>query len=402
MWFTLVRIVAISLGLISTYPVTAYDGTCGSPAEVADLPARHWCEVPNSRLRSAEKRPQDYPDWNGSQSFQYESFQRVQGVFALVGSWNSAAFDSRRNRLLTFGGGHNDYGGNEIYAFDLRSLRWTRVSDPTAFPSRHPEFQNSDGTPVSRHTYGGLEYISHLDEMFVYDGAPDHGPGTCGVSGTWTFDLDAREQQGSYQPGQWNLRTSSGEPPGACDNTSAYDPVTERLFFYARDGWWAFEFASNQWIRVNTDGRTSEQVNVAIDPVARRLVAVGGGQFIAWDLTNVSLPRVSIGAGGSISGTDDPGVAFDLSTNQLIAWRGGTTVHALSPQSMSWSSIQADSGNSVNPGSVTASGGVFGRFRYSRDFNVFMYVDSVDKNVFLYRLSDGQPVNIPRPPTIVP
>ena len=41
---------------------------------------------------------------------------------AITGAWNGAALDTKRNRLLVTGGGHLDYAGNEIYAFDFGTL----------------------------------------------------------------------------------------------------------------------------------------------------------------------------------------------------------------------------------------------------------------------------------------
>src|SRR5688572_16140026 len=93
--------------LLSAYFVPsnafAYDGFCRTADDVAELPPRHWCEVPSSQLRSAEKRPNQFPDWNGSSSAQYNSFQRVGGVGAVTDAWGGAAFDTKRNCLLVFG-----------------------------------------------------------------------------------------------------------------------------------------------------------------------------------------------------------------------------------------------------------------------------------------------------------
>ena len=50
-----------------------------------------------------------------------------------ITAWTGAAFDKRRQRLLVSGGGHNDYGGNEVYAFSLMDLKWLRLTDPIAF-----------------------------------------------------------------------------------------------------------------------------------------------------------------------------------------------------------------------------------------------------------------------------
>ena len=90
-----------------------HSGLCRTPEDVASLPAGHWCMVPDSRASSVEKRPESWDDFDGASSAKYDSYQRVMGFRAITRAWGGGAFDTRRDRLLLFGGGHNDYGGNE-------------------------------------------------------------------------------------------------------------------------------------------------------------------------------------------------------------------------------------------------------------------------------------------------
>jgi len=46
-------------------------------------------------------------------------------------AWSGGAFDTTRDRLVVWGGGHADYPGNELYVFDLGTLRWQRLTDPS-------------------------------------------------------------------------------------------------------------------------------------------------------------------------------------------------------------------------------------------------------------------------------
>ncbi len=67
------------------------------PQALKELKPGHWYEVPDSRIRPHVPKPT--PPGNPK---------------AIITAWNSGAYDSRRQRLLVTGGGHNDYGGNEI------------------------------------------------------------------------------------------------------------------------------------------------------------------------------------------------------------------------------------------------------------------------------------------------
>ena len=48
----------------------------------------------------------------------------------IVEAWSSAVFDTKRNRLIVYGSGHNDYYGNEIDAVNLISNSIQRLNDP--------------------------------------------------------------------------------------------------------------------------------------------------------------------------------------------------------------------------------------------------------------------------------
>ncbi len=76
----------------------------------------------------------------------------VQGPLAIMSTWGGAAFDTKRNIFLVTGGGHNDYGGNEVYHFRLDTLRWERATDPSPMRSiGNGQFEIADGSeaPIS-------------------------------------------------------------------------------------------------------------------------------------------------------------------------------------------------------------------------------------------------------------
>lgn len=375
------------LAIAAASAASAYDGVCESREELAELPAGTWCAFADTELRSVEKLPSDYADYDGSTSAAYESYQRVVGVRAVTGAWNSGAFDTRRNRLLVSGGGHNDYGGNEVYAFSLETLTWQRLTDPTPFPNRHPESENDDGTPISRHTYGGQLYLPSQDGLFLFGGAPDHGPGACGVAGAWQLSLEQVEEDG-YQPPDWRRMPDNDEPTTACDDVAVLDPFRGRVIYRTLSGWYGLDLASEEWSRINDAARGNRFMSMVLDPSRDLVVLVGGGQTTLRDLRDPTLSRVSrpITGATEIHERERPGLVFDRVSGYVIAWHGGTEVYAFDPGSANWTKVDASSQNAFDPGEVTTAGGVFGRFAYSEVDDIFLYVNSVNQDVRAYRL----------------
>ena len=79
-----------------------------------------WYQVPNTSLH-----PLCPPDGYGGSGYAF--FTYCPGVTT---AWNSGVMDTKRNRLIVWGGGHNDYAGNEVYAIDLNSLTSSRLTNP--------------------------------------------------------------------------------------------------------------------------------------------------------------------------------------------------------------------------------------------------------------------------------
>ena len=75
-----------------------------------------WYELPNTKLRPVCATE---PSLRGS-----------TGCAAVIDAWNSGVFDTKRNRLILWGGGHADYYGNELYALNLEKFTVERLTEP--------------------------------------------------------------------------------------------------------------------------------------------------------------------------------------------------------------------------------------------------------------------------------
>ncbi len=50
---------------------------------------------------------------------------------SIIAAWSSFAWDSNRGDLILWGGGHANYGGNEVYRWHGTTQLWERASVPS-------------------------------------------------------------------------------------------------------------------------------------------------------------------------------------------------------------------------------------------------------------------------------
>ena len=93
------------------------------------------------------------------------------GPESIMIAWGGGIYDTLRNRLMVWGGGHGDYPGNEIYAFNVNTFAWTRLTNPSPVNSDNNSEYTADGLPTSRHTYSSLAYMANVDRMFARGGS---------------------------------------------------------------------------------------------------------------------------------------------------------------------------------------------------------------------------------------
>jgi hypothetical protein len=339
---------------------------CGQSV-IADAPANSWIEVPNTMLRAVVPQEDEFPGTWG-----------VCGPRSVIDAWSGAALDTKRSRLLVFGGGHADYGGNELYAFDIPRLEWQRLTDPFPNPQDDSTDQNPDGTPQSRHTYGGLSYLSHNDRFFALGGAV-YRSGNSVCDKVWTFDL-ANER--------WERDTTAAPFRPAYDCTCAYDPETGTLWYCNYDGGsWAQVWGYNtdrEWRRLPTE-EDRGYAGVALDTRRGRLVVLSEGIIKAYDVRGDSPVETWDTTGGDdFLRQRQVGFEYDPVADRLVGW-SRDRVYVLDPESKTWT---------VNnpPGAPEPSeNGTYGRWRYVRSVNAYILVTGIDENVHFYKLTPGVP-----------
>jgi hypothetical protein len=388
-----IRQAAATASLVSCaiFPVILCSGVGKRTAEIrtADLPQANafplisespgWTDVPNATLQSV--CPPNTAD--------YAFSNRCSGI---VRAWSGGVADTKRNRLVVWGGGHNDYFGNELYAFDLATLKLSRLNDPSV-PTPLCQGMYADGRPAARHTYGGIAYVEHLDKMFVFGGYTACPSG--GAQGdTWLLDF-ATLASGGGNPWTRQDPTHGGKPDGSAGVSAAvYDPSTKLVFVVTtRDGLWSYNADSNTYRKLNNSPMTTHASGV-LDPARHTLLIFGDGRAsrvsIAPGSNYASKPLKADGCAELLS-EPSPGLAYDPALGRVIGWPDfGAKIYIYDEASDSCTTQTipgSAASDSAHSGPAPDSNGTFGRFQYFPDAGVFVLLNDWNIDVHLLRLA---------------
>jgi len=176
------------LGLAATAVGTRY--LCDN--DPASDPALNPARRPYALLRRLMGRYVHAP-WSGRAGFS-----------AITEAWNGAALATRFGQsgsLIVFGGGHNNYFGSDVHAFDIATREWRRISDGFVHGSAesygggaiYPHAEYPDGSPLPPHTYGYVQYDAVGNDYLLLKGNSELGPNVKAVAIPHMFNLDRRE-----------------------------------------------------------------------------------------------------------------------------------------------------------------------------------------------------------------
>jgi hypothetical protein len=365
------------------------DDTTGGPAGcddpnlgpneqmLVDMPADSWLEIQGTQFGTFCAKPE------------YEYLHGVEGCPGVINDWCGAAWDPVHGELLVWGGGHDGYWGNEVYGFDPVTMAWRVVKEPS--PSITPDNQNqdplADGTPVSRHTYDQMQYITHADVMWSYGGAIARNGFSTTV--TWTLDVTS---------GTWTNMAPPNGPLVAATGTynaaTAYDPESGLVLYASEAGFATYDIDANAWTQLFDFGFAPYYPDFTIygpkrgvvDPVRRLFYAIGDGQRFVYaiDTGEAVLDHWSTtGDDGGLFGAYGPGVDYDVVADALVGWTGGSP-RILDLETQTWSA-----GSDVAAPPAQVVNGTYGRWRYVERYNVFVLVNQPEQNVYFYKHTAG-------------
>lgn len=147
-------------------------------------------------------------------------------IKSLIDAWSGFAWDSQRSDLILYGGGHANYGGNDVYVWHSANLQWERASLPTQIDyydlggGAHTYLTVDNGaTPQSSHTYDNNVYLPTLDRFLTFGGYTFSNPGIPYVR---LDENDAIVQTGPYL---FDPSRADGSKVGGANGTGV-DPFT--------------------------------------------------------------------------------------------------------------------------------------------------------------------------------
>lgn len=363
------------------------------------------------------------------------------GPAAVAYSWSGFAWDSQRASLLLFGGGHANYVGNEVYAWNGTSGQWTLGTLPSKVDiSSGNGFVLGNGAPQSSHTYQTNIYAPVNDRFVVFGGASWNSGGSLadanGRTGPWWWNpalADSTKVGGGDGTGwnpsrlgsnSWQVRPYDpwvGMSPLSGTRNYIYGTTANRVeggkdvIYVTMDqnasgvpNLYRYELGSpstpDTWQQVGVAGWNYLASGAAMIDTQRglfvRTALPAQAPYISdlavWDLANNNATNPSANPAKNIQLVEANGtpwvtsfaasIDYDAANDQYIIWdsRNQGTVWITRPEYLSdgaldpvWTIVRADSTTAAQP--VGNHGdGVLGKWEYVEELGAFVAMDSYD------------------------
>jgi len=345
---------------------------------------------------------------------------------SITEAWNGAVFADRYGEsgaMIVFGGGHDDYFGSDVHAFDLATRQWKRISDgyvsgePDEYGQGavYPDAVYPDGSPLPPHTYEYVQYDPLGNDYLLFKGQAELGPDVQPTPIPHMFNLDTLTwRRGPKQESA--ILNSSG--------WTTWDAARRILWGHSGADGNAFigfspdsgnddgTFGSWGTLLPNKIPDEASHNAMAIDPLRDIIVVLvhGLNALYAIDPAEPEKAIVRLSSCGSMP-TIMPFSAIEYAPNldALIYYSAndganvysikapsGSTWSHLTSRSWSWSNI-LEQGNGIDPIADAAAASrhrvsrahTFGRFRVATygSADVAILVRHVDSPVYIMRLS---------------
>jgi hypothetical protein len=368
------------------------------------MPPNSWKALSNTQMKSVCPLPYDH---------------YLCG--AVIGAWSGGAYDTQRDRMVVYGGGHADSWYNNVFAFDLINMQWHRLTEMSAtatgdkqglgwndirfescgfYPKgavtlpdsvmngRYVDFNKCFTEPVvsqldlqqprSSHTYGGVfvdsqgRYCSIGETYWINAGGSPVSICFDPVSSQWSRIADRPTGVGGRGQTAVDARGHVWSLAGESGKIGEYDPGTNSWRTYGYN---------------NYDAGGGMDIDRSRNQLYVLHSTATGHSLRRWDLNSASALSANqtyteVAATGMPSNLGNrPGFVYADRLDRFFAWGGGRDVHVYNPSTASWTRQTA---NGDDPG-VQQKWGTYGRFRYSASRNVFVLVNDSQTDVYIYK-----------------
>lgn len=411
----------LSASTTYSYTVSAFDAAGNTSAKSSSAsattqassggggipPGLGWYQVPNST-----QQPVCPP--NNYNAPPYNPYLFSAQCHNAIDAWSGGAFDTSRDRLLIFGGGHGDYEGNEVYAFDLGTLAMVRLDNPSppnvdtgGQPNAACPTALSDGRPNSRHDYHAVTYDAATDQLWVFGGSLGCASGG-GTFDLWSLDLSSVTD--SCAPNctpKWHGPLGQGSVhPTATANLGAvmfYNPKTATLWVNDRAGWYEYTPATDTYVG-RQDFPMGLGTSCELDPQDNIVVCMGNDgrspqspmikkMTLTSPYTITDETSTATGCSAILNNASGPDVGMDWDpvAKLFLMWgqqANTDNVYTYNPATNACTTISNYTGG---PAVTTLSRGTFGHWRYSPTSQVFVLVPESAQDVFTFRMGTPGP-----------
>ena len=359
-----------------------------------------WNEISNTRLRKLAP-----PACSDGYSF----FSSAEYV---MDQWSGGVADTTSNRLLIFGGGHNNGFDNGVYALNVgrdparssmsalvRSTCLTNWNSRSTNPSENGLNTNGSGpcttysascNPNARQTYDALVYDPVHNKMIDFGGVPAWNNGNWS-NYIWELDMGTLQwtRVGQYQQSNIIGMIASGWNPNTGTawiydglNLNRYDPGTHTATLVRQTGTGDYHQTS------------------IVDPINNVFWSMGNGVMQYLSLPNGSFSGKNVAATGcGFLNVAYPGLTWNNKLGKVVAYPwGGNSIYIVNFNGASTTCTQQTFSGAAGttPGAPDSQyQGTFKRFQYLPNRDVYALCNSVDANCFV--LNTGTSVsNSPR------
>jgi hypothetical protein len=211
------------------------------------------------------------------------------------------AFDSKRNRLVLFGGlkgaGAHPPANNETWSLDLGTMTWSQLSPTGTVPPARLEAR--------------MSYDADNDRMLLFGGTAN----ITGLDGPGLVDLEELSFSGSPD-GAWSQLSNggAGAPTDGWAPAMTIDPTRKlllvfggaRSFLSFSNDLFAFDLGANAWHKVTPGADTPSQrldARLAYDPPSDSLWIFGGHDLNATGTLNDTWSASLDAAGANVTWT---------------------------------------------------------------------------------------------------
>lgn len=340
-----------------------------------------WHELENTHLRDA------YLTHEQADAIDPKLWQ-VTGPDAAIQIWSSGAFDGRR-LFLGAVGGHGGYNGNEMYSFDLVTLTWKRLYDPSPTDVCEGSGSGDDCStkwgPPALHQYDGLTYSTSTNSIFYFGTGPNL---PC-----WVWRLE----EASNITTSWHHFDCAPNMPTSYMKT-AEDPVSGQILVFAgtTTGIAALDPVKLTWEKKTGNDALYGRYSVAdFDPSRRRVHALGahsgGPLYGKRSVVSIDVDSPTLAASDTTM-TIPPDEVNDYAcflyhppSKKMIAWNGDQNVWSWDPDTEAWTAIPT---TGVKPTTSAANGGgIHSKCGYLPSVGLLFGVNNADRGVWAMRLS---------------